>query len=149
LNLAIIRGGESFRQSQRYDGLSSGFTINELKDMLINLETDRAENNAGIIPSTLDMPHHYLEEIQRLLNQDVIAQTKPTYSLVGSLEIVSLQDKPKFIALSYVWGDEICKGDLLLNETKVDITQNLSSALQHFQFTDEEDTPLWIDAVRT
>lgn len=88
-----------------------------------------------------------LSEVEKGFHANLLSRSQPTYSLVGSLKTVSLQDTPKFIALSYQWAGETCEGALLLNGIKVNITQNLLSALQHFQSTNEQ-IPLWIDAVR-
>lgn len=89
-----------------------------------------------------------LKNIQKTFQGQENPQNLKTYSITGSLEVVSLQDTPKYIALSYVWGDETRNETILVNEIEVDITHNLAVALQHLQSKDEIVT-LWVDAVST
>ncbi|KAF6830938.1 heterokaryon incompatibility protein [Colletotrichum musicola] len=48
-----------------------------------------------------------------------------------NLHIVSLDDDPYFIALSYVWGDPSVTEEIVLDGVKTAVTTNLSSALKH------------------
>lgn len=47
-----------------------------------------------------------------------------------NLTTVSLLDKPRFAALSYVWGDASVKEDIILNGKSVLVTASLASALK-------------------
>lgn len=58
-----------------------------------------------------------------------ITSTKP--ELVCKLEVVSLEDKPTYSALSYVWGDPAITRTVLVNGERVNVTTNLASALEH------------------
>jgi hypothetical protein len=55
--------------------------------------------------------------------------------------VVSLEDAPVFIALSYQWGDDTHKEDILLDGYHVAIRQNLFKALEAIQ-RQKEDWPL-------
>ncbi|CAM1509004.1 Fc.00g027430.m01.CDS01 [Cosmosporella sp. VM-42] len=48
-----------------------------------------------------------------------------------SLRTVSLDDKPVFTALSYVWGDPAKSCEIILNGNRIGVTTNLESALRH------------------
>ncbi|GAB1318982.1 Heterokaryon incompatibility protein 6, OR allele [Madurella fahalii] len=69
------------------------------------------------------------------------------------LTTVSLDDKPRFMALSYVWGEPSVTGTILLNGAKRQVTKNLAAALkcltpsaQKHQQTGTN-SRLWVDAV--
>ncbi|KAH7414317.1 heterokaryon incompatibility protein-domain-containing protein [Phaeosphaeria sp. MPI-PUGE-AT-0046c] len=52
--------------------------------------------------------------------------------ILGSIETASLLDKPRYTALSYVWGEPVLSSRILLDDgTYVAITKNLLVALQH------------------
>ncbi|KFY70380.1 hypothetical protein V499_09216 [Pseudogymnoascus sp. VKM F-103] len=55
-------------------------------------------------------------------------------------------DRPKYQALSYMWGDETSKLKILLNGTEFRVTQNLFDALQ-FLRREPKRGPVWIDAI--
>ncbi|KAH8647823.1 heterokaryon incompatibility protein-domain-containing protein [Xylariales sp. PMI_506] len=81
------------------------------------------------------------------------------------LHVVSLDTKPRFAALSYVWGDASITRNILVNDTVMPVTTNLAGALrnvrQHLKLTglhndsisssnaDASDSCrfLWVDAV--
>lgn len=63
-----------------------------------------------------------------------------------SLQLVSLTDKPKFTALSYVWGDTDITTPIRVDGQVFDATASLESALRHIRKGDVEET-LWVDAV--
>ncbi|KAF2967756.1 hypothetical protein GQX73_g5838 [Xylaria multiplex] len=67
--------------------------------------------------------------------------------LRGTLRIVSLEDRPDFVALSYVWGSKADPPDLLLcNGCKIEITSNCKDALQAVQRSQGPVT-IWVDAI--
>ena len=47
------------------------------------------------------------------------------------LSVASLEDKPKFTALSYIWGDASITEDILLNGCSISLRANLAAALRH------------------
>ncbi|KAF2451518.1 HET-domain-containing protein [Karstenula rhodostoma CBS 690.94] len=64
-----------------------------------------------------------------------------------SLSVVSLNDEPRYEALSYVWGDNLeVKLPILLEKNTVQITRNLHSALRGIRYPNDERV-LWIDAL--
>lgn len=71
------------------------------------------------------------------------------------LSTVSLDDPPKFTALSYVWGDAAITEDIMVNGTTMPVTVNLSSALKHvgkhwqktFRERKSNSFRLWVDAL--
>ena len=60
------------------------------------------------------------------------------------VRIVSLDDKPQYETLSYVWGDPTEKMTIKVSGTPVHVTPNLYGALQHVRYNDEKRT-MWID----
>ncbi|KAE8143769.1 heterokaryon incompatibility protein-domain-containing protein [Aspergillus pseudotamarii] len=63
-----------------------------------------------------------------------------------SLEVVSLRQRPKFEALSYVWGSIDTFETIRLDKQSFEVTPNLGSALRHLrQPTDER--VMWIDYI--
>ncbi|KAK4185617.1 heterokaryon incompatibility protein-domain-containing protein [Podospora australis] len=62
------------------------------------------------------------------------------------LETVALGVKPRYEALSYVWGDSSETMPILLNGHIIKVGANLASALRHLRST-THDRPLWADAV--
>ena len=63
-----------------------------------------------------------------------------------NLSYVSLNDTPKYEALSYVWGAPSVRIPILLDEHPFGVTQNLSLALRFLRLPTGDRT-LWIDAV--
>ncbi len=70
----------------------------------------------------------------------------PFATLEGNIYPKALDDKPRFEALSYVWGDPSVTEDMELDGRQVAVTTNLASALRSFR---ERDRPivLWVDAL--
>ena len=65
---------------------------------------------------------------------------------LGRLETVSVESRPRYTALSYVWGDSSDKVPFILDNYHLLITRNLALALQSLQL-DDEPFVLWIDAM--
>jgi hypothetical protein len=63
-----------------------------------------------------------------------------------SLQNASLNDKPHFMAISYVWGDAYITEDIIVDGYNVPITTNLASALRHLRAVFGQ-IVLWADAV--
>ncbi|KAF4447078.1 hypothetical protein F53441_9377 [Fusarium austroafricanum] len=62
------------------------------------------------------------------------------------LEVVDLEEKPVYEALSYCWGDSTQLREIKCNLQEFQVTENLLSALQHLRNEHSERT-LWIDAI--
>lgn len=63
------------------------------------------------------------------------------------LEVVSIENRPYYEALSYVWGVEKSPRKVLVDDIhKVEITENLDCALRHLRYPDQH-RMLWIDAL--
>ena len=62
------------------------------------------------------------------------------------IEVVSLQSKPDFVALSYVWGNEKNRKDILLRDDPSNVTANLELALRYMQCV-KGLSHIWIDAL--
>jgi hypothetical protein len=94
----------------------------------------------------------------RLLNLQPRCSTQPDYLLAessvqagpdqlhGSLRVASLDDKPQYTALSYVWGDANDTLPIFLDGLEFKARKNLIDALTHIQ-DDNEAVTLWVDAV--
>jgi hypothetical protein len=60
---------------------------------------------------------------------------------------VSLYDKPKYVALSYAWGDLRDTEMITIGQSSVPVTKYLYSALEHLRYNNEEVRTIWIDAL--
>jgi hypothetical protein len=63
-----------------------------------------------------------------------------------TLQTVSLADRPKYTALSYVWGDATDRLPIYVDGTLFSATKNLKIALQYIRKADR-DQVMWVDAV--
>jgi hypothetical protein len=63
-----------------------------------------------------------------------------------ALNVVSLDDRPKYTSLSYVWGRADNPKQVVVNGTVVEITTNLEEALRYLQ-QEFEPVVLWADAL--
>ena len=64
----------------------------------------------------------------------------------AALDIVSLDDDPKYEALSYVWGQDSSPTSMVVRGTDISITQNLDIALRHIRHRYLRRS-LWVDAI--
>ncbi|KAH7136324.1 heterokaryon incompatibility protein-domain-containing protein [Dactylonectria macrodidyma] len=65
-----------------------------------------------------------------------------------SLSVASLRSRPKYRALSYVWGQKTSSHSVQINNTRVPVWKNLEGVLQRLRRdVGGEDVQLWIDAV--
>ncbi|KAM7192336.1 Heterokaryon incompatibility protein (HET) domain containing protein [Naviculisporaceae sp. PSN 640] len=67
--------------------------------------------------------------------------------VVCGLRIVSLQDRPTFEALSYVWGDAAIKRHISVNGHVFPVTANLAEALHALRHRKLKSRILWVDAI--
>ncbi|KAH7091665.1 heterokaryon incompatibility protein-domain-containing protein [Paraphoma chrysanthemicola] len=72
----------------------------------------------------------------------------PDLTMEFELRAVSLDNKPNYTALSYVWGDAsaVASKKIVVNNFAFPITKNLEIALQHLQYHDIQPA-VWIDAI--
>jgi hypothetical protein len=71
---------------------------------------------------------------------------QPDEDVRCSLQTVSLNERPKYIALSYVWGDPKSTKPISVNGKTFDVTTNLESALRHIRKPDADEV-VWADAI--
>ena len=64
----------------------------------------------------------------------------------GFLEMVSLDDNPRYEALSYTWGDPKIRCAIKLHKVEWEVTTNLEAGLRHLRGNVNEKV-LWIDAI--
>lgn len=64
----------------------------------------------------------------------------------GHCRVVNLDDRPAYNALSYVWGNERDKTDILVEGTRVKVTVNLADALKRIRLR-HGPLLIWADAV--
>lgn len=62
------------------------------------------------------------------------------------LTVTSLEVKPEFEALSYVWGSTIDSEPIVLNGHEIKVSASLTSALRHVRST-EQPRVMWADAI--
>ncbi|UKZ80832.1 hypothetical protein TrVFT333_008597 [Trichoderma virens FT-333] len=62
------------------------------------------------------------------------------------ISVVSLDDTPEYVALSYVWGGPLQDGTLHINDHEQRIGRSLETALRYYRRTGWS-MPLWADAV--
>lgn len=75
-----------------------------------------------------------------------ISRIGPIDSISCALETVSFDEKPAYTALSYVWGDPTSIREVFVDNSQIEITENLYTALQHLRH-DDEALILWVDAL--
>jgi hypothetical protein len=66
--------------------------------------------------------------------------------IICSLSKVSLDDKPPYEALSYVWGDRRITRQIFIDGLSKRVTRNLEIALRHLRYVSRPRV-LWIDAI--
>ncbi|KAK5654526.1 hypothetical protein OQA88_7155 [Cercophora sp. LCS_1] len=68
--------------------------------------------------------------------------------IVVTLQTACFEREPatEYVALSYVWGKEICPASAVINGCAVSITANLDSALRHIRH-EIDHVILWVDAI--
>lgn len=70
-----------------------------------------------------------------------------------SIECVSLDEDPRYVALSYTWGDPRHKVPILVEDARFMVTQSLNQALRHVLMTaqvegqEAESCKIWSDAI--
>jgi Heterokaryon incompatibility protein (HET) len=88
------------------------------------------------------LKYEFLQEHQiRLLKR-----VKNNSNLEFQLYVADVRQKPKYAALSYVWGSDLAKQPLIVNGVEFWPTQNLFDALERLK-SDEEVEAIWVDAI--
>ena len=97
-----------------------------------------------------------LQELERYKYEDVPAENTiriltlypgaPRTRLEGRLDLASLDDKPRYEAISYVWGNATRCDEIMIDGKSLGLTQSISDALQRMRL---ENMPrrLWADQV--
>lgn len=95
-----------------------------------------------------------MEEIRLIRIEDHDSQsTGPVKmdTICCSLQHAYLEDKPRYTALSYTWGDQNIKAEIILDGRQIQVTKNLELALRHLLMEQRRmggDCKLfWVDAV--
>lgn len=99
-------------------------------------------------PSPADSPFNPLDPSRRQIR---LLHVQPDPSdLRAVLETVSLDDDPKYTALSYTWGTELSSGPgiaLSGQAPRLPITKNLQAVLEHLCAGQDKPITLWVDAL--
>lgn len=66
--------------------------------------------------------------------------------ILCNLSKVSLDDKPSYEALSYVWGDRRITRQIFINGLSKRVTKSLEIILRHLRYVSQPRV-LWIDAI--
>ena len=75
-----------------------------------------------------------------------LVQSDEENHLYCELSHHSLNGRPSYNALSYVWGDDSDRQAIYVNSGQTLVTENLRAALEHLQDPDK-DVMIWIDAL--
>jgi hypothetical protein len=88
------------------------------------------------------LPEDESEEKRMTVDRTLAQYNRPL--LHCHIEHVSLNEKPRYSALSYVWGDTSHRMALIVDGCVLLITENLYSALTNIEFLNQK---IWIDAI--
>jgi hypothetical protein len=69
-----------------------------------------------------------------------------TESVQLSIFQARLRDRPKYEALSYEWGNDMCDNLVVCDGQELQVKTNLAAALKHVRLSDESRC-MWIDAI--
>lgn len=75
-----------------------------------------------------------------------LVQSNEETHLYCELSHHSLDDRPSYNALSYVWGEHSDRQAIYVNSRQTFVTENLRAALEHLQ-DPNKDVIIWIDAL--
>ena len=98
--------------------------------------------------SLIDLGSFYarIDPARRQIRLVTLLPGKWTEDPKCKLSVVSLEDKPKYEALSYVWGEVSGTTPICLEDHSVLVTGNLHMALRRLRHADQSRV-LWIDAL--
>lgn len=110
-------------------------------------------NMALSLQTSHDWLGERLDKAQREIRLITLEPGDQTAPITCSISRRSLNGKPQFAALSYVWGDSSTREPITVDASVTTVTANLKSALIHvrslykkFDITPSE-MPIWADAV--
>lgn len=95
----------------------------------------------------------FLEEHYEPTSCDPSSNKSPTTTelkrrICGRVQNFSLEDHPKYVALSYTWGDAKDTGQIVVDGALFEVTANLLAVLEVLVGLKElRGRPLWIDAI--
>ncbi|CAG8977320.1 hypothetical protein HYALB_00009191 [Hymenoscyphus albidus] len=97
------------------------------------------------LPIVID--NYKYESLDPSANQIRLIRLEPKCSsgITASLFIASLNDAPKYEALSYTWGNSHLHSSIQVDNSPFHVTQNLGTALENLMGS--EVRVLWIDAI--
>ena len=114
---------------------------------------------ASSLYRSLDTRKHEIRILTILSRGDHIPGVPPTQPGAGHddsstnaadihcvLQTASLDDKPSYTALSYVWGTDVPSTAVLMNGKPFLVRRNLAAALRHLQQADCS-LNIWVDAI--
>ncbi|KUI68532.1 Heterokaryon incompatibility protein 6, OR allele [Cytospora mali] len=91
------------------------------------------------------------QPLNTYLNEIRLLSLQPSKNIDGpiacSLSTISLDDKPLFEALSYVWGGATATADIFVDGVAFSATTNLHDALKHIRPRTGDPRIMWIDAI--
>lgn len=94
-------------------------------------------------------PFHY-QELDQNIDCTRFVKIEPTENnkdpIVCTLVSIAFGERPKFEALSYMWGEERSKEPIILDGVEFAVGKNLRDALEHLR-NRARDTLFWIDAL--
>lgn len=102
------------------------------------------QSNISVLGMDLWQPLQSSQREIRVLSLE--PSNNPSSRIVCNLKSVSLNDNPKYEALSYVWGDASDRRVITLGQKEYSVTVNLFDALTNLRSPDTPRT-LWVDAV--
>ncbi|KAH7019521.1 heterokaryon incompatibility protein-domain-containing protein [Ilyonectria destructans] len=106
-----------------------------------------AESGSGHSLAASSSPYELLSQHRdctRLVRIEAAKRDDDT--IICTLFEVAFRDRPKFDALSYMWGDGPARCNIILNGATFSVRQNLRDAL-HYLRSHTPDTSYWIDAI--
>jgi hypothetical protein len=105
------------------------------------------EKQAGIIYNGSKFQQRSALPVVQIRLLSLHPSTNACSPLIGDLTVRELYDPSlQFAALSYVWGDESVREQMVLNGVNTTITRNLAEALRCLQ-SEGKANHLWADAV--
>ena len=117
--------------------------------------SDTCELTPGLISQSMQTMYQPLDERRSEIRLLEILSDDGDEIVQSRLSTSSLEDNPKFTALSYVWGNPKITEDILLNDELFPATVNLATALKYvkghwcknFPDRDPRLLRLWVDAI--
>lgn len=100
-----------------------------------------------VLPSASPSPYEPLSQhIHCMRLVKIEAAKTDDDSIICNLFEVEFREKPKFHALSYMWGDGLAQCNIILNGVTFSVRQNLRDGLRYLR-THAADSSYWIDAI--